>query len=190
MKTEEEINEINDVEAESAKDVQEVKEKQEEKKPKHEHHKKNNNEELIEKLTNDLALEKEKSMRIQAEMMNFKRRKEEEVSNMYKYANEDILKRLISILDNFERALSLEDENNKEFLKGFNMIYNNILKILKENEVTEIDALNKEFDPTYHQAVLTESVDGVESGIIIDVLQKGYMYKDKVLRASMVKVSE
>lgn len=184
---------MNTEEKTETKDVEvkeEVKKEKEEKKVKPEHHKKNKLEEEVEKLTNALALEKEKSMRIQAEMMNFKRRKEEEVSNMYKYANEDILKKLVSILDNFERALSLENEDNKEFLKGFNMIYNNILGILKENEVTEIDALNKEFDPNFHQAVLTEAHEGVESGTVIEVLQKGYMYKDKVLRTSMVKVSE
>ena len=147
-------------------------------------------EEELNKLMLELATEKEKSMRIQAEMMNFKRRKEEEVSNIRKYANEDILKGLLLVSDNFERALSMETEENKEFLKGFRMIYTNIANILNANEVKEIEALDKEFDPTYHQAVLTESKDGVEPGIVIEVLQKGYMYKDRVLRASMVKVSE
>ena len=147
-------------------------------------------EEELNKLMLELATEKEKSMRIQAEMMNFKRRKEEEVSNIRKYANEDILKELLLVSDNFERALSMETEENKEFLKGFRMIYTNITNILNANEVKEIEALDKEFDPMYHQAVLTESKDGVEPGIVIEVLQKGYMYKDRVLRASMVKVSE
>ena len=147
-------------------------------------------EEELNKLMVELATEKEKSMRIQAEMMNFKRRKEEEVSNIRKYANEDILKELLLVSDNFERALSMETEENKEFLKGFRMIYTNITNILNANEVKEIEALDKEFDPMYHQAVLTESKDGVEPGIVIEVLQKGYMYKDRVLRASMVKVSE
>lgn len=147
-------------------------------------------EEEIYNLTVLLAEEKEKSMRIQAEMMNFKRRKEDEVTNIYKYANEDILKKLVNIVDNFERALSLETEENKEFLKGFNMIYTNILNILKENEVKEIVCLNEPFDPAFHQAVLTEKHEGVEPGVVVEVLQKGYMYKDKVLRTTMVKVSE
>lgn len=152
--------------------------------------KKNDKEEEIIKLKEELASEIEKSMRIQAEMMNFKRRKEEEVTTYRKYANEDILKQLVNVIDNFERALSLENEDNKEFLKGFQMIYNNILNILNDNGVTEIDALDKEFDPNFHQAVFTEKKDGVEAGIVIEVLQKGYMYKDRVLRATMVKVSE
>ena len=84
----------------------------------------------------------------------------------------------------------MENEENQEFLKGFKMIYNSILNILNDNGVVEIEAENKEFDPNYHQAVFTEQRDGVEAGMVIEVLQKGYMYKDRVLRASMVKVSE
>lgn len=169
---------------EQVETVEETKDKPEKKK-----NKKKNDEELL-RLTEELGKEKEKSMRIQAEMMNFRKRKEEEVMNMHKYANEDILKKLVNIVDNFERALNMKDEENKEFLKGFEMIYSNILNILNENGVVEIECLNKPFDPAFHQAVLTEACEGVEAGIVIEVLQKGYMYKDKVLRATMVKVSE
>ena len=144
----------------------------------------------IAELTEQLEKEREKGLRIQAEVMNFKRRKEDEVAGIKKYANEDILKDLLMIVDNFERALKLETEENKEFLKGFSMIYTSILNILNENEVTEIPADNVVFDPEVHQAVLTDKVDGVEPGIIIEVLQKGYKYKDRVLRPAMVKVSE
>lgn len=161
-----------------------------EKKNKKDNKKNKKYEDEINELTMLLGEEKEKSMRIQAEMMNFKRRKEDEVANYRKYANEDILKKLVNIIDNFERALSLENEENKEFLKGFYMIYTNILNILAENEVREIECLNQPFDPNFHQAVLTEVHEGVEPGIVVEVLQKGYMYKDKVLRATMVKVSE
>ena len=146
--------------------------------------------EQIEALNNSLQEEKEKSMRIQAEMVNFKQRKELEVANMYKYANEDILKQLLLISDNFERALAMENEDNKEFLKGFRMIYQSIRDILDKNEVTEISDKDVEFDPAIHQAVLTEKVDGVKEGLVIDVLQKGYKYKDRILRPAMVKVSE
>ena len=152
--------------------------------------KKDKNAEEIIKLQEMLAQEMEKSMRIQAEMMNFKRRKEDEVINYKKYANEDILKKLVNVVDNFERALAMENDENQEFLKGFKMIYTSILNILNENGVVEIEALDKEFDPNYHQAVFTEKKEGVEAGLVIEVLQKGYMYKDRVLRATMVKVSE
>lgn len=150
--------------------------------------KKDNSE--VKKLKEELALEKEKSLRIQAEMMNFKRRQEDLLVSVRKYANEDILLKLVSIIDNFERALSMSNEDMEEFLKGFNMIYTNLVNIVKDAGVTEIDALNQAFDPNIHQAVLTETREGVEAGIVIEVLQKGYMYKDKVLRPTMVKVSE
>lgn len=174
--------------SEDNKDMEKIKEvkKSQKKEPKKAH--KDNKE--LDNIKNELALEKEKSMRIQAEMMNFRKRKEDEVANIRKYANEDILLQLVSVIDNFERALSMENEENKEFLKGFQMIYTNIQNIITSSGVTEIDALNKEFDPNYHQAVLTEKRDNVESGMVIEVLQKGYMYKDKVLRPTMVKVSE
>jgi molecular chaperone GrpE len=176
---------------EKVKDEEKVKGKEKEIDNTHEkEHKQHKHNKELETALNDLALEKEKSMRIQAEMMNFRRRKEDEVANIRKYANEDILRDLVGIMDNFERALSMENEDNKEFLKGFQMIYTNIQNIITSSGVTEIDALEHEFDPTYHQAVLTETRDGIESGIVIEVLQKGYMYKDKVLRPSMVKVSE
>ena len=84
----------------------------------------------------------------------------------------------------------MENEENQEFLKGFKMIYNSILNILNDNGVVEIEAENKEFDPNYHQAVFTEQRDGVETGMVIEVLQKGYLLKDKVIRPAMVKVSE
>lgn len=176
--------------SEEIKTSEENKNEKQENKSKKDSKKTKKYEDEIANLTMLLGAEKEKSMRIQAEMMNFKRRKEDEVASMYKYANEDILKKLVNIVDNFERALSLENEENKEFLKGFNMIYTNILNILTENEVKEIVCLNEPFDPTFHQAVLTETREGVEPGIVVEVLQKGYMYKDKVLRATMVKVSE
>ncbi len=174
--------------SEDNKDMEKIKEvkNSQKKEPKKTH--KDNKE--LDNIKNELALEKEKSMRIQAEMMNFRKRKEDEVANIRKYANEDILLQLVSVIDNFERALSMENEENKEFLKGFQMIYTNIQNIITSSGVTEIDALNKEFDPNYHQAVLTEKRDNVESGMVIEVLQKGYMYKDKVLRPTMVKVSE
>ena len=153
-------------------------------------HHEHKGQEKIAKLEQQLAEEKEKTLRIQAEMMNFKRRSEETMATFKKYANEDILKELLLIKDNFERGLSLETEENKELIKGFRMIYQNIDKILEENGVVEIEALNVEFDPNVHQAVLTDTVEGVKPGMVLDVLQKGYKYKDRVLRPAMVKVSE
>ena len=170
---------------------EENKTKEEKKEVKKEHTpKKDKKIEEIEKLKQEVAEEKDKRMRIQAEMMNIKKRSDDTLAMYRKYANEDILKSLLPIIDNFERALSMENDENREFLKGFAMIYTNILNILEANEVKEIASLNETFDPEVHQAVLTEKSEDVESGIVIEVLQKGYKYKDKVLRPAMVKVSE
>lgn len=148
------------------------------------------NNELQEKVT---ALQ-EALLRNQAELMNFKRRKEEETSRLLKYANEDIIMGFLPILDNIERAINMDDNNLEDevskFLSGFKMVYSQIRELLNKFEVKEIICLNEKFNPTYHQAVLTDKVEGVESGIVLEVLQKGYMYKDKVIRPSMVKVSE
>ncbi len=135
---------------------------------------------------------KDACMRSQAELVNYRKRKDEEVVKMLQYANENIVKDLITNVDSFERAIAIktEDETINKFLEGFKMIYVNIVNVLNKYDVKVIDATNVAFDPTYHQAVLTEHVDGVEAGMVTAVMQKGYMLKDKVIRPAMVKVSE
>lgn len=136
----------------------------------------------------------EKDLRNKAEFANYKKRREEEVSRMLKFANEDLLKELLPILDNIERAVNMDDDNLDDdvskFLEGFKMIYCNIIQIFKNHGVTEIETNGKDFDPNIHQAMMTEVKEGVEPGKVIEVLQKGYLLKDKVLRPAMVKVSE
>ena len=133
-------------------------------------------------------------LRNQAELMNYKRRKDEEVSRMLKYSEEDIIREFLPILDNFERAIKMDDDNLDDevskFLEGFKMVYTQIKNMLDKFEVKEIEAFGKEFDPTYHQAVMKESNPDKQSGIVLEVFQKGYMYKDRVIRPSMVKVNE
>ena len=145
-------------------------------------------------LNEALALANEKVMRTQAEMMNFKRRKEEETSSMLKYANEDVLKSLLPIVDNFERAIKLDDNDLSDevskFLSGFKMIYTSVIEVLNKYEVKEIIAEGVEFDPKVHQAVLMEHDETKPSGVVLEVLQKGYMFKDRVIRPAMVKVNE
>lgn len=135
----------------------------------------------------------DKLLRSLAELQNYKKRKDEELSRMLKYSDEELIMDLLPIIDNFERAIKLDDEvlddELSKFLEGFKMIYTSVVQILSKYEVKEIETLNKPFDPTYHQAVLTDNVDGYENNIIIEVLQKGYMYKDKVIRPTMVKVN-
>lgn len=135
-----------------------------------------------------------KSLASQADMINYRKRKDEEVARMMKYANEDLASELLQTIDNFERAIKMDDDNLDDevskFLEGFKMIYCNLVSTLEKYDVKAIDGSNKEFDPTYHQAVMTEHVDGTEPGMVIEVLQKGYLLKDKVIRPAMVKVSE
>lgn len=133
-------------------------------------------------------------LRSQAELINYKRRKDEETNRIIKYAEEDILKGFLPILDNFERAIGMDDDNLEDevskFLEGFKLMYKQIKDLLEKFEVKEIDCLDKEFDPALEQAVVVDHDETKESGIVTVVLQKGYMYKDRVLRTAMVKVNE
>ena len=148
----------------------------------------------IENLNNQILALKEALLRNQADLQNYKRRKEEEAEKVLKYKNEDLIKELLGIVDNFERAILLDDENLEDelskFLSGFKMIYTNLVNILNTKGVSEIECQNQVFDPNTMQAVLTDKVEGIESGHVIEVLQKGYIYNEKVIRPAMVKVNE
>ena len=182
------MEEENKINKELEETIETPKESKKEKK------KKDKNDEVIKKLEETLAEEKAKSMRVQAEMLNFKKRKEEELSNFLKYANSNIIEDLLPIVDNFERAIKMDDNDLSDevskFLSGFKMIYGNLINILTKFEVKEIEAEGLEFNPSFHQAVLTEKDEKKPSGVVLEVLQKGYMYKDKVIRPAMVKVNE
>jgi len=133
-------------------------------------------------------------LRSQAELLNYKKRKDEETARIIKYAETDILEGFLPILDNFERAISMDDNNfgdeTSKFLEGFRMVYNQTRSLLEKFEVKEIECLGKEFEPTYAQAVIVEKDETKEPGVVLEVFQKGYMYKDRILRIAMVKVNE
>ena len=154
----------------------------------------NCNKEEIEALNKEIFNLKEALLRNQAELQNYKRRKDEETERFQKYKNEELVKELLPIVDNFERAIKMDDNDLSDevskFLSGFKLIYTNTINILNKYEVTEIKAEGIEFDPTYHHAVLTEHDDTKPAGVVLEVLQKGYMYKDRVIRPAMVKVNE
>lgn len=147
--------------------------------------------ELLSRRIKDLE---EALLRNQAELINYKKRKDEETNRILKYAEEDILKGFLPILDNFERAIKMDDENLDDevskFLEGFKLMYKQIKDLLEVFEVKEIDAIDKEFDPSTSQAVVMDKDDSKESGVVLEVFQKGYIYKDRVLRTAMVKVNE
>ena len=133
---------------------------------------------------------KEKVLRITAEMQNIKRRSEIDLSNAYKYDGFDLMEKLLPILDNFERAISIKQDGAEKFLTGFKMIYDQLKEILENKGVKEIECLHKEFDPNFMNAVMTDTNNDFENNIVLDCLQKGYMYQDKILRPAMVKVNE
>ena len=152
-------------------------------------HKHDKHEDKLNEAFNKISELEDKLLREKAESANYRKRKEEEVAKLLKYSSEDIVKEILPIADNFERALSMSENQDDEFFKGFKMIYCNLISVLEKNQVKAIDGNNKPFDPTYHEAVLTEHKDGVEEGMVLEVMQKGYLLKDKVIRPAMVKVS-
>ena len=156
--------------------------------------KKNDKEnELIVELNNKIKELESKLLYKDADLINYRKRKDEEVSNMLKYSNLYMASELLIVVDDLERAIKIDDDvlddELSKFLSGFKMIYTRLINILNNFEIKEIEALGKEFDPRYHQAVLTDNVSDKDNNIILDVLQKGYMYKDKVIRPAMVKVN-
>lgn len=149
-------------------------------------------EEEIVKLKEEVAANKNAYFKAYADTENLKKRLQAESENVRKYRIQSFAMEILPVLDNLERALDVkvDDQNVKNYAKGFEMIYQQLVSILEKEGVKEIEALDKPFDPNYHQALMQEPKEGVESGMVIEVLQKGYMLKDRVLRATLVKVSE
>ena len=145
-------------------------------------------------LSNRIKTLEDSLLRSQAELLNYRKRKDEETARILKYAEEDILVGFLPILDNFERAISMDDNNfgdeTSKFLEGFRMVYNQTRALLEKFEVKEIDCIDKPFDPGVAQAIATDKVKDKPSGTVVKICQKGYMYKDKVLRLAMVIVNE
>ena len=125
-----------------------------------------------------------------ADTENVKRRLQTEADTNKKYRIQSFAKEILPAIDNLERALAASDDSESQLKKGVEMIYNQLIKSLKDEGVEEIDCLNKKFDPNFEQSIMIEKKEGVEPGVVIEVLQKGYMLKDRVLRAAMVKISE
>lgn len=170
---------------------EEIKEEKKAEEPK-EHKKEHKKDKKLEELQNEINTLKDKNMRIAAEMVNTLRRKDEETNRLLKYSNESLITELLPVIDNFERALNVDAKTTdiESYQKGMTMIYNSLKNILEKFEVKEIEAIDKEFDPSFHQAVMQEEKEGTKENIVIEVLQKGYTYKDKVIRPAMVKVSK
>lgn len=135
----------------------------------------------------------ENYVRLMADFQNYKKRVEKQQSEIFNFANEKLITSLLDVLDNFERGLTSkndEDEAVKSFKSGIEISFNQLKSVLEDAGLKEIDALDKPFDPNYHNGVLSEEKEGVEEGIVLEVLQKGYTLKEKVIRPTMVKVSK
>ncbi len=150
----------------------------------HKKEKKDPKDEKIEELTDRLK-------RSMAEFDNFRKRTEKEKSAMYEIGAKDIIEKILPVVDNFERGLAAVPEDAKEtpFAEGMEKIYKQFMKTLEDMGVTPIEAVGKEFDPNFHNAVMHIDDESFGENIISQELQKGYLYRDTVVRHSMVQVA-
>ena len=149
-------------------------------------------EEEIRTLTEENKTLTEKVKLAQADLVNYRKRKDEETANTLKYANTDIIKDILNVSDNLERALKNKDvsEELKKYLSGFEMIYENLKTILNNYGVTEINRVGEVFDPNLEQALMTECQEDKDDDIVLEVLLKGYKLKDRVIRPASVKINQ
>lgn len=163
--------------------VEETPAKAEEKKEKKKSKKKDKKDEKIEELNDRL-------LRNMAEFENFRNRSEKEKAAKFDMGAKNVVEKVLPIVDNFERGLAAvpEEEKDNAFVKGMEAVYKQFTTVLEEIGVTPIEAVGKEFDPNLHNAVMHDEDETKEANIISEEFQKGYMYKDSVVRHSMVKV--
>ncbi len=154
--------------------------------------KKNKYKALVAERDKEIFQLKEKLLREAAELENFKKRMQTERINERKFASKSLIADLLNHLDHLKMAVSMktEDATLKNFLIGFKMISDSLYKVLEDDGLKEVDALNKQFDPKFHHAVEKECVKDKPNGINLKVVSKGYTYKDQLLRPAMVVVNE
>ena len=149
-------------------------------------------EEKINQLETEVLEFKDKLLRKAAEFENYKRRTENDQMNLLTYAAESFIKKLLPVIDDFERSLQhIEDAQDIGAIKqGIKLIYDKLMKVFQEQGVKKIDSVGKHFDVEYHEALMQRADDSVESHTVLDELEKGYTYNDKVIRHAKVIVSE
>jgi molecular chaperone GrpE len=164
-----------------------------------EHKKKKKKDEVVEEL--NLALEEkeemiktlqEKLLYLQADFDNFKKLKIKERQDTLKFGNEVLLKELLPVLDNLERALdhASKTEDFKSIHEGVKIVFNEFLKVLERAGIERIDAIGKKFDPNFHEAFMQEEKDGIEPDTVVSEMQKGYILNGRLIRPSMVTISK
>ena len=132
---------------------------------------------------------KEKYQRLLADFTNFKKREEKARADFKKFASSNLIEELLPVLDNFDRALKDQDEEDS-FVKGIMMTRDSLWKVLEKEGLEEIESDGVEFDPNFHHAFQTEENEDFKSNYIIETYQKGYKLNDRVIRPSMVKVAK
>jgi molecular chaperone GrpE len=168
-----------------------------------EHKKKKKKEEIIEELKQKLQdMEKEKEKEVsecrerllyqQADFENFKKLKAKEKQEVLRYGNETLVKELLPVIDNLERAIQhgCKSEDSKAIVEGVELTFASFLKVLEKFGVTRVEALDKDFDPNVHEAIAQESRKGKRAGTVVSELQKGYIMDGRLLRPSMVTVAK
>ena len=180
----EEETEEKEAEETEAKTEESEEDKKSEKKLFGKKNKKDKKDEKIEVLTDRLA-------RQMAEFDNFRKRTDKEKSQMYEVGAKDIIEKILPVVDNFERGLDAVKEEDKEdpFVQGMEKVYKHLMTTLEEIEVKPIEAVGKEFDPNFHNAVMHVDDENFGENIVAEEFQKGYTYRDSIVRHSMVKVA-
>ena len=181
---EETAQETSEEASEEATDSEKAEEGSEEKKKFFGKKKKDKKDEKIEELTDKLT-------RQMAEFDNFRKRTEKEKSQMYEVGAKDIIEKILPVVDNFERGLAAvtEEEKDNAFVQGMEKVYKQLMTTLEGIEVKPIEAVGKEFDPNFHNAVMHVEDENLGENIVAEEFQKGYLYRDSVVRHSMVKVA-
>lgn len=150
------------------------------------------NEQEILELKNSIKQLEEKVMLSKAELINYRKRKDEETSNMLKFANMDLILEILPVLDNFERALNMKGQSLEfdKYNEGYELIYSHLIDVLKKFGVEEIPSLGLEFDPNIHEAVMISQDSEKGNDVILEVFNKGYTLKGRVIRPAKVKVNK
>ncbi|WP_458412444.1 nucleotide exchange factor GrpE [Schinkia sp. CFF1] len=151
-----------------------------------------NEQQEIERLQQELEEKQNRILRMQADFENYRRRVRLDEEAAVKYRAQSLIENILPALDNFERALNIEakEDETKQILKGMDMVHRLLLDALKSEGLERIEAVGKEFDPNFHQAVMQVEDANFDSNIIIEEFQKGYILKDRVIRPTMVKVNQ
>lgn len=146
----------------------------------------------VESMMDEVNKWKTEYYKVYADMENVKKRMQQEHSNALKFMLQGFIEELLPVVDNFERSMMIQDPSDevKNFLKGYEMIHQQLVSVFEKQGIRVIETVGKQFDANIHQAVMTVELDEVESNEIVEELQKGYMLKDRVIRASLVKVNK